>query len=277
MAKTLDSIMAGMRPPVYVFKNKQTSVYNKVLWSTAYLTGFPGAASVPASGLSGEALTAWDGRIPVDNATSGYTLRLTNVAIMNYPLGHTMLIDRMWQNSGIVPTTTTAQSFSTPVAIPPRDANGSTDGVGVMVALETNTNGPNVGGGNLVTTTISYTNSSGTAGRTGTITGVYGMPASTYSGAFIPFELQTGDVGVRSVESITLTRTYNAAGLSVVLFRPLWAYSDPVVSRLEMRDCAETGMPIIYDDSCLMFLNYNYNTSAVGTQAMLGFSEMDES
>jgi hypothetical protein len=107
-----------------------------------------------------------------------------------------------------------------------------------------------VGTGNgaaITNTTISYTNSAGVAGRTGTIAGA-GFPSSSAIGTFQPFLLDAGDVGVRSIQSITLGTSYVSGSLSLVMYRVL-ARLDTATMFGAQIDAVTGGLPRLYDNT----------------------------
>lgn len=123
-----------------------------------------------------------------------------------------LIADRLSHQGGLSGTTTGAQTTNLPTAALTR----STSGVGVMAAIEVYTSVGASGG----TVVGSYTNSSGTAGRTFKERGL-GFNGPNTAGVLSLFGLQDGDVGVRSVESITLSGSTGTAGnFGVTLFKP---------------------------------------------------------
>jgi hypothetical protein len=128
-------------------------------------------------------------------------------------------IDIVWRNSGLSLSSTTAQTINS-VTFSPRDNNGTSDGVGIQIALINPTAATSWGNGAAITApgTISYTNSEGTASRTGTI-----MPATASTGGrtFLPIRLQAGDLGVRSVQSLTFGSTLTSGTAYMIAYRVL--------------------------------------------------------
>jgi len=158
-----------------------------------------------------------------------------------------MLCDRLWHNSSIVSATTTQQAISHP-GLPSRcpPNTGDTpdqDGNNIMCGIELSTGGA---AGAITNTTLNYTNNDGTAGRTGTIAS---FPATPGVGTFVPFNLQAGDTGIRTIEGITLGTSYGAAVLHLVQYR--------VISRIAVLDtfvggevdAISSGFPRLYDDT----------------------------
>lgn len=126
-----------------------------------------------------------------------------------------ILVDRLTHSGGLSGTVTTAQTANLPTAALPR----YTDGVGVMAAVTI----WSAIGATASTVSVSYTNSDGTPGRTSTATAIGGSSAQAAS-RLIVIPLQPGDLGVRSVESVTIAGTTGTAGdFGVVLFKPLGA------------------------------------------------------
>lgn len=181
-----------------------------------FVAGRPGAGTAPSVGLNGEEVTkATAGTIPFTNAAGTMTKYLMELVASATVACSLLLYDRLWQNSGIVVTTTGAQAI-TPVAIPSRDVNGAALGDGLEAWLEVYTA---TGNGSAVTTaTISYTNTAGTAGRTGTITNI---PATAVAGTICPIELQAGDTGIRSIQSITLGTSLVSGAVGLVIARTI--------------------------------------------------------
>lgn len=185
--------------------------------------GSPGAWSPGTPGLSGRATdgtTAADaGCIYIPNANSGAQY-ITGVDISSTQTGWQMFFDCLWVNSGIVVTTTTAQNINS-VTLPARDISGTTDGAGCMIGLLTTV--ANTNAATIANSTVSYTNSSGTGGRTATLTASVGsqIPASPVIGTLVWFKLAAGDKGVRSIQSITLGTSLAAGSVSLLIARPI--------------------------------------------------------
>ena len=176
--------------------------------------GAPGAWSPGTPGINGrntDGTTAADlGCITVGNSASGaWYVRDFNVAASQ--TGMFILADVLWVNTGLVVTTTTAQTITQPT-LPLRDNSGSSNGHGIGIGILVTTATTNAAVNNGIT--ISYTNSNGVAGRTGTMS----FPATAVAGTFVPFQMQAGDVGIRSIQSITLGTTLGAGAISLIAF-----------------------------------------------------------
>src|SRR3990167_3263758 len=163
---TLDGVIAGMQPPEEFLKvGVGTQVVGR-MYSPFYATGRPGAAVAPSPGISGAALTSYAGQIPFTNGASDQYL--ARFAAQSVTTGSLFLCDRLWHNSGIVMTQTTAQTINS-VAWPARDNTGTTDGAGVRIGLEVNTV---TGAGTAVVSAV-YTNQAGTGSKTATCRPAY--------------------------------------------------------------------------------------------------------
>lgn len=181
-------------------------------------TGYPGAWSPGTPGLNGRATdgtTAADGGcLPIPNPAAGgnYLVGFQAQGTVVQPIA---LHDVLWVNTGLVVTTTTAQALAS-AAWPARDLNGSTNGLGVQIAILVTTATTNAAV--ITNTTMSYTNQDGTAGRTATISS---FPATAVAGTIVWFQLQAGDSGVRSIQSVTLGTSYGGGAISLIATRRL--------------------------------------------------------
>jgi len=242
---TLDGVIAGLRPPEDVFYGTVTPKAGGLWHSLLYTAGRPGAGSAPTPGINGAALTSYTGQIPFTNPSAGLNSYLARLEMAGTVAGKVLLYDRLWHNSGLVVTTTTAQSI-TPVAIPARDRDGTTDGEGVTAWIEVSTATTNAG--QIGNCTCSYTNSAGTAGRTGTL---QTFPATAVAGSIVPFNLQAGDTGVRSVQSVTLGTSMVTGKIHLVLMRPLSSVSW-IANMGAALDVVQLGMIRLYDNTVPM-------------------------
>ena len=231
-------------------------------YCTSKDTGFPGAWAPGTPGLNGRVT---DGTTSTDNgclvianpATGGnYITDVTLAAGVNH---HHVFFDCLWVNSGIAVTTTTAQSITTPT-LPARDVNGSTNGEGCMIAMLTTT--ANTNAAVITNSTVSYTNSDGTAGRTATLSALVGsqIPATPVIGTLIWFNLQAGDKGVRSIQSITLGTSLGAGAVSLMIVRQVASVGTTIANVSATRTW--TPGVRIYNGSCILHCNLSSATTA---------------
>jgi hypothetical protein len=233
-------------------------------FSTFYTAGAPGAAAAP-TGLNGAALTAYAGQIPFPAAVTGDYVELSEfTATQGGNVGGVWLMDRLWHNGTIVVTTTTGQAITHP-GLPARDRSGSSNGDGVFAALEVSTATGNAGA--ITNTTITYTNSDGTASRTGTITS---FPATAVAGTFVQFNLAAGDTGIRSIQTLTLGTSYVSGTIHLVMFRPI-AHIGLAVANVGA--AAPPGIRRMWDSS-VPFIVLDLTGTAIGvTSGMIGYAQ----
>lgn len=219
---SLDAAAAGARPAFFFAKAVTATLVAgrpASLWS---LAGAPGAGSFDTT-LNGVVLssssTIPNGALPHYNPASGnaHLHRFTAGATI---AGRVLLLDRLWHNGGYTITSTSAQNSTTPTW-PSRcptsgsDDTPSTNGYDVLLAVEVSA----ATGAGTPTITIGYTNSAGTASRTAT--NIIATVASSAIGATYFIGLQAGDVGVRSVQSLTLSATWTSGTINLVAYRVL--------------------------------------------------------
>jgi hypothetical protein len=204
-------------------------------------------AGAGTAGLVGKVLTTGmagsltSGQLPFTNPVAGfsYNARLQGQATI---AGSLLLCDRLWENSGISPIKATEQVFTGSAQIPARDQDGTNVGTGVYAGVEVAV----ATGASAPTFTVKYTNTLGTAGKTGT--NIVANVASSIAGTFYPIGLAAGDLGIQKAESITLSATQTSGTIQVVLYR--------ILARLELTaanvpnaiDALTGGFPRLYDD-----------------------------
>ena len=178
-------------------------------------SGAPGAWSPGTPGVNGRntngTLSADAGCISAGTPSSGVNY-IRDISLAASQTGMFILADVLWVNTGLVVTTTTAQAITQPT-LPARDNLGTTNGYGIGAGILVTTATTNASA--ITNMTLSYTNSEGIAGRTGTIAS---FPATAVIGTFVPFQLAQGDVGIRSIQSITLGTTLTAGAISLICF-----------------------------------------------------------
>lgn len=256
---TVDGIVSGLQVPQPFFKVGATMEAVGVLHSLFYTTGNPGAATAPSPGINGAALTTYAGQIPYTNPSSGNGY-LAGVNVCGTLVGTLLVCDRLWHNSGVAVTTTTAQAITTPTW-PARDKAGSTNGDGIMVGIEVSTATTNAGA--VTNTTLSYTDQGGTAGNTATITS---FPATAVAGTFVPFQLAAGDTGVRAIASVTLGTSYGGGAIHLVAYRVLATIPVNPANAGLMADYASVGFPRLHNDTVPFLLWRPSATTAVTIQ-----------
>ena len=248
---TLDGALAGMKPPSYFTKAASGTLVAGRPWTPLYAAGYPGAATAYAGGLNGTNLTALTGQIVIP-AASGNTHLSRFSAIISAQGGLLMLCDRIWHNS-ITVTSTAAQAITT-AAWPARDMNGATAGAGLLAAFECSA----LMGAGTPTVTMTYTNSDNVATKSASL--LIATTTTSPAGTFYPLGLATGDVGIRSIQSVTLNATMTSGSAGLVLYRPLATLEISAAAIPNAVDVLTSGFPRCYDTT-VPFLVFIPNTT----------------
>ena len=259
---TVDGALAGMKPPSFFSKAVSGTLVAGRPFSPFYLAGVPGAAAAPSPGLGGASLTSYSGQIAIPAASNNTHLaRFSGVS--SAQAGLLLLCDRIWHNSGFTITSTGAQTINS-TAWGARDSNGSTDGVGVILGVEISS----ATGAGTPTITVAYTNSANTGSRSGTNS--VATVASSAAGTFYPIGLQAGDVGVRSVQTLTLSATWTSGTMHLVAYRVLATLELPAAGIPNAVDVLTSGMPRLYDTSVpfLIFIPQTTTTTQLSGQVV---------
>jgi hypothetical protein len=257
---SVDSLVANIIGiPTVIGKDAQTAKAAGIAHTPWYGTGIIGAGAAPTGALNGATISATAGvlagAVPMPAPASGETTRLARLSLVQAGnIGMAWLVDRQWGNVPVV-TTTGAQAVTSPTWVA-RDASASTSGAGVFLALECSSATGN--GSPITNTTVSYTNSSGTAGRTATLAS---YPATAVQGTFVPLSLQAGDVGVRSVQSITLGTSYVSGQVHLVAFRLIADLALPTTNVANAGNFTSLGLPTIWDNSALQLVYWPSGTA----------------
>lgn len=251
---TLDGVIAGMKAPESLVKVGTATEAAGVLWTPYYTAGVPGAGTANAAGINGRAVTPSliTGEINRVNPGSGNSY-LARFAASCTVIGTIYLVDRLWENSALSVTSTSAQAI-TPAALPARDNAGSTNGAGVLFGCEWSA----AGGASSGTVTLTYTDQDGNTGATGTF-----VPNNTpVAGTVELFGLAAGDWGVRVPTSYIASATRTSGTMHLVGYRILAALSIPQANVTFALDALTSGMPQIFNDSCLQLLFMGNATTA---------------
>jgi hypothetical protein len=249
---TLDQAITGLLPTYSLFREINNVISN----DPQYLFSFFNPGVQPSTASGNVLLNSDAGAIPFSNPVSGNTylagLKVSPMSNFTLTSRKILMIDRLWH--GLLSSTTSLQTVNS-VTFPARDNNGSTDGDGVYLAIEvgpaSNTSGPDWG------VTVTYTNSAGVAGRTATVLSPY-VQALLREYRWYHLKLQSGDVGVRSVQDVTFTAAVGV-NTNIVAYRALThLYCQTTANGTGVDDVVSLGMPRIYNGSYLMFVYGNY-------------------
>jgi hypothetical protein len=259
---TIDGAIAGMQYPRFFTKGLSSTMVAGRPFSYWHVAGVPGSG-VFSGTLNGVALSgAITGAIPFPEPAGNNTY-LARFQGQSTIAGTLLLCDRIWHNGGYTITSTGSQSITSPTW-PQRDANGVALGEGLLCAVEV------VGttGAGTPTITIGYTNSAGTASRTAT--NINATVASSVGGTFYMIGLQTGDTGIRSIQSLTLSVSWTSGIISLVVYRVLATLEIAAALTSNAVDSLTSGFPRCYDGTVpfLVFIPSTTTTSNVMGQVV---------
>lgn len=243
-------------------KSAQTSEGAGTYFDLFYTTGFPGAGSSPAAasagGTSYTRLT--EGALPFDAPSGGASTYLAAINIACTQSGNFYVVDRLWACSGLATgagATTTVTGMSS--------ITRYNSGVGCEIWYVCLT-APSAQTANM-TLTVSYTNSDGVSGRSGTVVLSGGFPPPT-AGQCYPFSLQAGDKGIQSVQTVTNTSgSFTGGTHGLLVARRL--VSLPISTGVAGMaiDGLQSGLQQIETDACLNFIEL---CSSTNTGFMIG-------
>ena len=122
--------------------------------------------------------------------------------------------------------------------------------------------------------TVSYTNSGGTAGRTATLSAIVGsqVPATPVIGTIVWFNLQAGDKGVQSIQSITLGTSMLTGSISLMITRDILTVGTTIPNVSVPKVLGSPGIRI-YNGSCIL---HNILTSATTATFVSGSLQIME-
>ena len=180
------------------------------------------------------------GAIPFTNPTGSNTLYLGRFAATSSSANSLILIDRLVHTAGLSGTSTSAQTVNS-TAITRTYNSGANVGCWIEVYTQL--------GSTAVTATVSYTNQSGTSGRSGTAA----IPATAKVGLVVPLSLQSGDTGVQSVQSVTLSASTGTAGSFGITLAQRIATIPLNANIGQTFDYAQVGLPQIQPSACLSY------------------------
>jgi len=256
--------------------------WNKITGAAAYtagrwydlssLNGTPIANTFSGTALNAQVPTEASGfglyhggNVSTDTKHILNTMAVTAVAT-GVP-GVLMLVDMVMYYPGISMNSATAQTLVNGVSL-----SRYTTGAGVRAALVINT----TAGATAHNVAISYTNQAGTSGRTLPVTVACtasaitphithsGTAANNY-GPFLP--LASGDTGIRSVQSVTLSAASGSGTASLCLYRPLLTLPITTAGVAAERDLMNQlpSLPQVQDGACLVWLYFAGAATAANT------------
>lgn len=262
---TLDQLIAAPKQRVPLKKTASRTTVANGYFSMFDIAGDPGAGT-----LAGTSTTA--GVVPTDT-TAGFPLinafgasangYLMAIDFMNTVASRLQISDVLFKAGayGFAAGTTTLSaqpSYSSRVP-------GGTDFTNTEIWIEVSTA---FATGTAWQVQVTYTNQSGTTGRSSVI-----LPATAAAGLTLgrryQLALQAGDTGVQKIESVIVTNggtAMTAGAFNVLVLRPLWGVGGrvPVANGGDLHDYLRLGMPEVFADSALdLMVNADGTSSGV--------------
>lgn len=223
---------------------------NQAVTSSFGIMAVPAAASAGGTTYNRTAISTGFPRFSNPGGSNNqYLARLSGAAVTPCTLH---IYDLLWACSGLSGALNTAQAVTGFSGLPSRGGtgNGAEIWIGCSGAI----------GATAHNVTVQYTNSAGTSGRnTVSTAGITSMPANR----MYQVPLQSGDNGVQSVQSLTLSASSGTAGNLWVLLMDRVA-SIPLVSANigAVQDFADLGMPELLPDAAPLFVHQGTTSSS---------------
>jgi hypothetical protein len=214
-----------------------------------------GAGSIPPAGTDPAGLTAR--QILFSTIVGGMNLglpgpsrstHLSRFSVIGNNInarGTFMVMDRLLDYGEIDHNSIAVQALANPVGLP-----RYTTGDGVMAFLEAKT----TFSAGTATLTLTYTNELGVGGRVATTTILSATPLNRIPHNPMFLNLQAGDLGVRSVQSVQFTIANVLGRSNLVLVKPMYALPMTTVNTLYERDMViqAAALERLFDDHSLM-------------------------
>lgn len=250
MAISLDSLLAGRRPPYDLYKpsvNTEGAGTWQSLWA---------AAGTPIAGATAPAFTAGSGYVPTRattgaigqaDATTG-NLYVTSLSLSNTVAGKVIVYDRLWACSGLSTNSGAVQSVTTPGSLTAaRLSDGVSDYSDVEVWLEVNT-APGATAGTWTVTALDG------AGVSRAYT--YAHPANGETvGQMMPLVPPSAATpGIQQVTSFQCSANSGAGTVGVVLLRRIAELEIPLVNVGAFKGALDLGLPEVKDGACLALM-----------------------
>ena len=253
---TMDQVAAGLSaaPVVDLFAPSATNVAAGFVNLQRAVVTSTGQMAVPAAASAGGTLHS-AGQVGFRNLpdpVGGASRYLAQSALTFATAGSLWFYDRVWSCSGFSGIVATAQAVTSFPVLTRPDVNGT--GLEIWIECYTAT------GSTASNITVQYTNSDSVAGRSTVSTAhIVSMPASR----MYRVPLQSGDTGVKSIQSVTLSATTGTAGsFGVTLMRKIAVTGAAIANVPVVNDFAALGMPLVQNGTALNAIHQATTTSS---------------
>lgn len=208
------------------------------LWKT---TGYPRVGATPTSAAMPVHTDAGTWSLPSGTGS----LYLAKLSASTSIITDLVVYDRLMHMGGLSGTSTSVQNTTgMNLTSPAATGRCELDGSGVDWFLEWYTNT----GSTAVTATVTYTNEADVTGRTTTVT----LAATRRTGMLLDILPASGDISIKSVQSVQLNATTGTAGnFGVTALKRIAALPLTQVGIGNLRDAMSLGMPELQGTECL--------------------------
>ena len=199
---------------------------------------------------------------PTINAFGGgATGYIANGKFRGSVTGGMILYDRIWGAGAVSMTSLATTNFSSQPSIAARLPASDYETVEILLEITTTVSAT------ATTINVTYTNQSGTTGRT---TGATSSLSGFTARRLIAMPLQAGDAGVQKIESVTVGGTVATAGaFNVLIARRLAQFDNRVQGMVDSQGWDLMGAPEIYATSALWMVSLADSTSSGTPTCML--------
>ena len=247
---SLDGYIAAAKQRIPYIKTVSRTGLVATPESTFDQNGSPGAGTLAGSSTAaGVVPTSATTGFPVINAFgSGNTGYLSGIEFGNQVTSRLTLFDMLFKAGAYAYTAGTTNLSSQPsysARLPNTDYGGLEIWLEVSTAFVTGTSWQ---------VQVTYTNQSGTTGRTSVITAAM-TAANLILGRMVQLPLQAGDTGVQKIESVVVTNggtAMTAGAFNILVLRRLWQGRVNAANSGDKHDLMRTGMPVVFADSALV-------------------------
>lgn len=255
---TMDQLVAalGSAQDLKIFFPSATNVAGGLINLNRAVSGGYGQMNIPAAFGSGGTTynqSAQTVGFPKwTPAAVGDTSYMGGMGTCMANAGSMFVYDLCWACSGLSGNTNSAQNIVGFSGLPTRHSDGVNLEIWVSCSTAIGATAHNV--------TVSYTNQDGVAGRTTVSTaGITSMPAAR----MYQLPLQSGDTGVQSIQSMTLSASSGTAGnMWLMILERYIGVGCVVPNVLVPMDFAATRMASPDDEACLLFVHQGTTTSS---------------
>jgi len=240
-----------------IFKASNASLTAGIISSLWRSAGNTTAGAIPTT--SAECTDYLPGSFILPSVTTE-KLYVGKVSLSLGVAGNIFIMDRLSHMGGLNGTLATAQTVNLDITTPVSQNRCLANGSNVQWYLEWYA----ATGSTAVTSTITYTNHADVTGRTTTVALAATRPIS----CMLPILPASGDLGIKSIQTVTLSATTGTSGnFGVTATKQIAEVPIILANTGSIVDYAGLGLPEISADSCIMF---SVLTSTTSTGLLIG-------